>query len=201
MAKGRLAGPDIDQPDQGSELIQRLKAGDGEALGQLYVKYRDTLIRGISGKLRGQLAAYREDVVNSTFKSFKRIFDAGRVTDLSHRDNLLALLTYIAIRKAINVFTREIKAPREAPLLFQAEAREADPAAEALAKDLYETLINALPSELRGFAILHLEGCTNKEIAAKQTAAGKPCGERTVERKLALIRQEWQELAPRILQG
>ena len=116
------------QPAAESLLIQQMKAGDRNALGQLYLKFRDVLLQRVSGKLRGGLAAYREDVVVSTFKSFQRIFDEGRVTDLSHCDNLLALLTCIAIRKAINVFAAESKAPHESPAVELAAAREAGPA-------------------------------------------------------------------------
>lgn len=188
------------QPGQESlRLIQQLRAGESEAVGQLYVKFRDVLLQRISGKLRGQLAAHREDVVVSTFRSFQRIFAAGRVTNLADCDNLLALLTCIAVRKAIDVFAREKRAPHESPLLEQAAAREIDPATQVLATDLYEKFVNALSPELREFAVLHLEGHTNKEIAAQRGATGKPCSERTVERKLALIRQQWQELAPRVL--
>jgi DNA-directed RNA polymerase specialized sigma24 family protein len=47
-----------------------------------------------------------------------------------------------------------------------------------------------LPDRLRAVAERYLGGSTNKE-----TAAALGCSERTVERKVALILERWQEMA------
>ncbi len=181
--------------EQSVVLIRKLNSGDSAALEKLFLKYQAILEQRISGKLRGHLSPLREDVVISTFRSFQRQFRDGRFSNLEDCDDLLGLLTCIAVRKAINTFNREVKAPRESPVLHLAEARELDPVAEAATHDLLETFVGQLPEEMREYAQLHLAGHTNREIAELRTAAGQPCVERTVERKIARIKAEWRELA------
>jgi hypothetical protein len=181
-------------------LIRKLNAGDSTALEQLYLKYHAILAQRVSGKLRGRLAPLREDVVISTFRSFQRRFQAGHFTSLEECNDLLGLLTCIAVRKAINAFNREVKSPRESPAVFIAETRDADPVAEAATRDLVETYVGRLSPDLREFATLHLDGHTNREIAELRTTAGQPCVERTVERKIARIKAEWRAIAETVLQ-
>lgn len=184
-----------DAPEASVVLIRKLNTGDRSALEQLYLKYHEILAQRISGKLRGRFAPLREDVVISTFKSFQRRSQEGRFTELEDSDDLLGLLTCIAVRKAINTFNREVKGPQESPVMHLAETRESDPVAEAATRDLIEVYVGRLPEELREYATLHLAGHTNREIAELRTAAGQPCVERTVERKIARIKAEWRAMA------
>ncbi len=180
-------------------LIRKLNSGDSDALGQLYLKYHAILAQRISRKLWGRLSPLREDVVISTFRSFQRRFRDRQFPHLEDCDDLLGLLTCIAVRKAINTFNREVKAPQESPVVDLAETRDSDPLAAAVSHDLIETFVGRLSPELREYATLHLVGHHNREIAEIRSAAGHPCVERTVERKISRIKAEWQELATSIL--
>jgi DNA-directed RNA polymerase specialized sigma24 family protein len=66
---------------------------------------------------------------------------------------------------------------------------ERTPLEQALLADCYRHYVEALPERLRAFAEAYLAGSTNKE-----TAAALGCSERTVERKVALILERWQEM-------
>ncbi len=180
-------------------LIRKLKSGDSAALGELYLKYHAILAQRISRKLQGRLSPLREDVVISTFRSFQRRLHAGQFPHLQDCDDLLGLLTCIAVRKAINTFNREVKAPRESSVGDLVQSRESDPIAAAVSHDLIETFVGRLSPELGEVAMLHLAGRHNREIAEIRTAAGYPCVERTVERKIARIKAEWRELAESML--
>ena len=180
-------------------LIRKLNSGDSAAMEQLYLKYHAILAQRIGGKLRGRLSPLREDVVISTFRTFQRRLQGGQFSHLEDSDDLLGLLTCIAVRKAINTFNREVKAPQESPVVDSAQARESDPIATAVSRDLIEKFVGGLSPDLSEFATLHLVGHNNREIAEIRTAAGHPCVERTVERKIARIKAEWRELAERIL--
>ena len=108
-------------------LIRKLNSGDSAALGELYLKYHAILAQRISRKLWGRLSPLREDVVISTFRSFQRRFRDRQFPHLEDCDDLLGLLTCIAVRKAINTFNREVKAPQESPVVDLAETRELGP--------------------------------------------------------------------------
>ena len=179
-----------DASEQSTLLFRRLNSGDPFALEELYLKYYAILQQRVSGRLRGRFSPLREDVVVSTFRSFQWRFQEGQFSDLKDCDDLLGLLTCIAVRKAINTFNREAKAPQDAPGVYLTETRESDPVGSIANQDLVETFVGRLSPELREFATLHLAGHTNREIAEIRTAAGHPCVERTVERKMMRIKAE-----------
>ena len=60
----------------------------------------------------------------------------------------------------------------------------------ALLDECYQHFVTALGDGLRPFAERHLLGSTNKEMAAAMD-----CDERTVARKLVLIRAKWSAMA------
>ena len=62
--------------------------------------------------------------------------------------------------------------------------------AAVLAEEVQRRL-TALDADLRSVAVWKLEGYSNKEIAAPDRLN---CSERTVERKLELIRASWQQM-------
>jgi DNA-directed RNA polymerase specialized sigma24 family protein len=126
---------------------------------------------------------------------------------LEGRDDLWSLLVTITLNKARNLAAhhrrqrRDYRAEAAGPaggdlssedeVLADLEKQAPTPAEAAiLAEDLGRRL-QALPEELRRIALLKLEGYTNAEIAGERLL---DCAERTVERKLNLIRQKWQDL-------
>ena len=150
-----------------------------------------------------------EDVVQSMGKSFFKRLRRGDF-DLADRDALWSLLVTITLNKARDAADRHLAAKRDVgriqPLTRSDEGRS-DTAHEALAPEAYEptpaeadVLNEALERrlqdldkpdvrklELRKVALMKLEGYTNQEIAT-----ALKCGNRTVERKLALIRKRWE---------
>jgi DNA-directed RNA polymerase specialized sigma24 family protein len=61
---------------------------------------------------------------------------------------------------------------------------------EAILKESYERYVAGMPAGLRRHAELFLQGYTRQEMAERMG-----CAERTVDRKLALVRQYWQSIA------
>ena len=138
-----------------------------------------------------------EDVAQIAFISFYQTLRRTGLPQVTSRHQLLALLTHIVACRAINEAKRSLTQKRgggnvknDSPLLMLSEAAENSPLEEALLKDCYTFYINSLPEKLRPTAELHLAGFANREIAERLQ-----CVERTVERKLSLLRQHWQTLA------
>lgn len=189
--------------------IQQLKAGDEAALGPLFRRYWPLLAsmaRRRLGDLRG--GADEDDVAQEAMWSFFRSLKEGRLPRLENRQDLLALLTHIVSCRAFNLIKHEVGVARrgggrvrgESALqpakgdarggLDQVASAEPSPDENALLADCYEHYLTALPERLREIAELHLAGLTNREIAEKLD-----CAERTVERKLALLKEQWQAMA------
>ena len=175
---------------------------------ELWNRYFQRLV-GLARKRLGDTprrAMDEEDVALSTLNSFFDDIQQGRYPDLGERTGLWTLLASITARKAINQRHFETCAKRgggkvrgdsvagEYP--FKGEAgRTFDrfPGDDLPPDDLVaiseecRRLMDALPSDqLRRIAQMKLEGCTNAEIAAEMRVV-----ERTIERKLEVIRNRW----------
>jgi DNA-directed RNA polymerase specialized sigma24 family protein len=192
--------------------LRQLNTGDESALGKLHHRYWPALVALARKKLKvtPALACHDEDVAQEAFWSFYRSLKAGRVPRLTHRHELLALLTHIVSCKAVNQIQHEVGVARRGGGRVRDEAaldggddsgpwgslqelaagNEHTPLEQALLKDCYRHYVDGLTEHLRDFAELYLAGCTHKEIAAR-----KGCVERTVERKVALILEKWHAMA------
>jgi DNA-directed RNA polymerase specialized sigma24 family protein len=148
-----------------------------------------------------------EDIAQEAFWGFVKSVRDGRVPQLASRNELFALLTHIVACKAATQVERALTAKRgagrvrgESALdarcdggamgINNISANDSTPAEEAALADCYQFYIASLPEALRPVAELHVAGTANREIAAQLG-----CVDRTVERKLALIRVRWQEMA------
>jgi RNA polymerase sigma factor (sigma-70 family) len=193
-----------------TQLIAHLQSGDqslsAEAARRIWERYLPSLLtlarRHLDRRIR--VLQDEEDVVQSMGRSF---FNRVRRGDfgLGDRDALWALLVTITLNKVRNATDHHLAAkrdvrrkqpipspdesrsdaPREAPVLESAGPTAAEAAAlnEALERRLQD-----LPEpDLRQVALMKLEGYTNHEIAEALR-----CGERSVERKLNLIRKRWE---------
>jgi DNA-directed RNA polymerase specialized sigma24 family protein len=125
--------------------------------------------------------------------------------DLAGRDDLWALLVTITLNKARNAADRHFAAIRDVrctqPLASDDASRsdaprgasapedvEPTPAEAAALNEALERRLRDLPEpDLRQVALMKLEGYTNREISE-----ALQCGERTIERKLNLIRKRWE---------
>lgn len=145
-----------------------------------------------------------EDVAVSALRSFYSGLAAGRFPQLEDRHNLWALLAKITACKAINQRNRQLAKKRgggrvlsETQLSQPSSMNErqlAEFVEDGLTPDFIaavneqcQELMDRLPdAKLRLVAHRKLEGYTNEEIAQELGVV-----ERTVERKLALIRSTW----------
>jgi DNA-directed RNA polymerase specialized sigma24 family protein len=195
-----------------SHWLHLLQAGDAVAAQRLWERYFHRLVGLARAKLQGQRrrAADEEDVALSAFASFCRGAEAGRFPQLSDRDNLWRLLVTLTERKAYNLVRDERRQKRgggavlgesglrrpddsAAAGLDRLAGREPTPEFAAQVADECRRLLARLDdAELQAIAVWKMEGETTAAIAARLG-----CALSTVERRLRLIRQIWEnEQAP-----
>jgi DNA-directed RNA polymerase specialized sigma24 family protein len=191
--------------------LDRLQSGDGDAAQKLWERYFRRLVGLARKKLQGQRprAADEEDVALSAFASFCRGAQKGRFPQLADKDDLWRLLVVITARKAGQQVRHEGRHKRggnavlgesalagpagaesAAPGLEQVVGAEPTPEFAAQVAEECRRLLESLPtSELRSVAQWKMEGETNQEIAGRLG-----CVERSVGRKLQVIRACWENL-------
>lgn len=185
----------------------QLKAGKDAVLDKLHARYWTWLVDLARKRLKGTpaRAADEEDVAQEALVGFYTTCKAGRVPWLVTRADLLALLTQIVTRKALNQIKYEVGVQKRgqgqvvaASALAVAECADdgPTPADQALLNDCYEHYVDGLPPELRQYAALYLAGHTHREIAVRMNRS-----EPTVGRKLALVLEMWRERAAGSLDG
>jgi DNA-directed RNA polymerase specialized sigma24 family protein len=161
-----------------------------------YFKQLAHVARGRLGGAPGRMAD-EEDVALSAMDSFFRGAEEGRYPDLQDRTGLWPLLMVITARKAINLVKhqkaqkRTKDAEQYVPDLnvLMSDAPTPEFAVE-MAEQVGRLLDQLDDGQLKTIAVMKLEGHTNEEIAAHFEIV-----ERSVSRKLARIRLEWQEHA------
>ena len=195
-----------------TRLIDELRSADprvSEAAARLiWERYFGTLLALAKDHLarRVRCREDEEDVLQSTFKSFYRRHRDGDFA-LTGRNDLWKLLVTITLRKARNAANRHGMKKRDVRREHSAPRDEADPQqgvlldlidseptaddAAALVEEFALRIETLTDPSLRQVALLKMEGHTNAEIADLQG-----CVERTVERKLGLIRARWTECDP-----
>lgn len=192
-----------------TRLVEQLRSDNAavrnEAARQIWQRYFSALLdlacRHLDPRVRQR--EDEEDVVQSVYKSLCLRLGRGEYT-LGSRDDLWRLLVTMIKYKARHAATRQRRQRRdyrrEQPVAAreddslspewvyaQMEQEEPTPAdGAALAEELRRRL-DSLEPELRQVALWRLEGYINTEIAEKLG-----CVERTVERKLVLIRKAWE---------
>ena len=191
--------------------IDGLRQGNELSAQQLWERYFSKLVRIAGAKLpQGVRRDFdEEDVALSAFHSLCTGVQDGRFPRLEDRDNLWSLLVVITARKAMyrmrsataqkrgegrvrgeSAFRGSADGDRSQPASIN-QIIGTEPSAE-FATELSEEsgrLFSLLPDEaMRSLALLKMEGYSNKEAAAKLQY-----GLRTVERRLGLIRQIWEE--------
>jgi DNA-directed RNA polymerase specialized sigma24 family protein len=191
-----------------TELISRVKGGDGKAAQKLCELCLGELLGLVRKKYPVPTSgiADEEDVALSALASFFVGAEHGRFPELRDREDLWNLLVVITKRKAFRLLKSEGRQKRDrggqqsvghdlspSPNLEAALANATDPKptpeVQLLLEEGYERLLRALGDpQLRSIAIWKLEGYTEKELAAMLG-----CTERTIQRKLQLIRAIWQE--------
>lgn len=183
--------------------IRKLQEGEeGEVQEKVWNAYFEQLVGlarhklGRSPKTDGDEEDVALDALNSFFVRIKR----GEFPDLRDRTGLWPLLMRITARKASNR-RRHANAQKRSPGEDQAILRDDDDhrileeivGSEPSPEFAYQSFeaANQLLSELdddrlRETAVLKLQGYTNREIAEQCDVL-----ERTIERRLVLIRKKW----------
>jgi len=187
--------------------LAAVKQGDEQALAKLWDRYYPALVQRARGKLRGKQIriADEEDLVTQAFDAFYRSVSNGHHPDLRDRHGLWRMLLAITANGAIDLIRREnakrrgggrviTEAALAGPGSFQSDSGlellmsdEPSPEFAALVAESMRKRLEQLDDVLLcQIAVLKLEGFGNREIAEKYQVT-----ERTIERKLALIRKIW----------
>jgi DNA-directed RNA polymerase specialized sigma24 family protein len=192
--------------------VVQLRDGDPGAAQQLWDTYFLRMVKVARCKLHGTsiCAADEEDVALSAFKSFCRGTRDGRFPRLHEHDDPWPLLLALTSHKAIDLLRYErrikrggsgqgcdpLKGPAEdaqaAIRMSQLIGKEPDPEVTfQIAEECQDMLDRFSDTILRAIALWKMEGFTTEEIAGKLD-----CTTRTVERKLQLIRRQWERGNP-----
>ena len=189
-----------------SHWIDQVRQGDSIAAQRIWEHYYQRLVRQVRQRLAGSDRAVsdEDDVATSVFESFYRAAAKGRFPDLSGRDNLWRLLLRMAARKVINKHRHAHRVRRggevtvqpivsagtdDEEAIIQIIGDEPSPEMVMMTTEACEDLLAHLSDEsLRTIAIGKMEGYTNAELAARCD-----CSERTIERRLHLIRETCQQ--------
>lgn len=182
--------------DSVTHLIGGLKRADEEAVAALWGRYFDKLVllarRWLNGTPRR--AADEEDVALSVFKSLCGRAARGDFSRLDDRDDLWRLLVTITHRKAAEAArgaNRKKRSPRgwREVSIGQIAATDPSPATLAILDEEQRRLLALLPDDAcRQVVRWKLEGFKDLEIAEKLEVT-----DRTVRRKMKLIRAVWGE--------
>ena len=187
-----------------SQLLQQFQAGDDAALAKLVQRYWPFLLARAGEHLP---VAYRrsadeEDVALEVVRLLQRGVEHKQWHQLANRQDLVALLNKITARRAINQLkyeTAAVRGGRQVPESLStggdggpeprlAEPRP-EPPEEVLGEEWCRHYLSRLGDGLRPVAELLAAGHSREDIAAALR-----CSERTVMRKISLIRAKWLEL-------
>lgn len=176
--------------------LDGLKGRHDSAAQALWNRYFSDLVAVARRNLHGAARdADEEDVALSALKSAMLGVQNNQFPDLSDRTGLWPLLVTITARKAANELKRQRtkkrdRASEEPVHKEQALAHgEASPEFAMRLAEAIQTLVHRLGDKtLQVIAERKLEGFDNADIARDLGVST-----RTVERKLARIRQEWDE--------
>ena len=183
--------------------LQAMIAGDSDAVSRLWERYHGRLLQLARKRLQGlgSRAVGGEDVALSAFTRFCRAAETGRLKESCNRDDRWRLLLKITLDRAVDTHRRETAQIRGGGQVVSVETEDTagrlpdlvdgqpSPEMGTILADEYARLMAALEQDdLRGIAELRLDGFTNKEIGARLGLA-----ERTIERRLKLIRRIWTE--------
>ncbi len=199
-------------PGSVTRCIQQLKEGDSDAFQKIWDHYFEELLevaRGVMRQRKRWSIVDEDDIVQNALLSVCRGFPKNKsYENVNSRESLWPILVAITKFKVADNFRRENAAKRgagrvvgEASLERESDSSNALGLAQLVAdgapapQDIVEMseqlhlLMALLPrDDLRHIARFHLEGWKNQEIAEELEIST-----RSVERKLALVRDAWLE--------
>ena len=193
-----------------SQLFADLKVGRTEAADELWTLYFDRLVAVAKRRLANvpKRVADEEDVALSVFRSLCAGAARGRFAEHVRRDDLWRLLLHLTRQKAADYVREQTRKKRgggevrgESVFLDAAKNSSAGDIAQfvideptpsylAMMNEQHAHLLKLLPDDtLRDIALRRMQGDSNAEIAAALKQS-----ERSIERKLTLIRERWQRV-------
>lgn len=191
-----------------TQWIAELKQGDAEAARQLWGAYFERVRQAARRRLGTAPArvADEEDAALSVFRSLFEGAAAGRFQELTDRQDLWMLLMAMTRHKSVDEIRRRTRrkrgggevrgesafaaGPGKSSAFGLREMAGDDPTPDTIvaAEEQLRHLLSLLrDDDLRRVAQRRLEGRTNAEIAEELGVV-----ERSVERKLRLIRDTWE---------
>lgn len=187
-----------------SRWIDLVKNGDSVAANQIWNRYFDRLVRLVRRRMCGQnrVVSDEEDVVLSVFNSFYDAAANGRFPDLTDRDDLWQLLLRMAARKVIDKRRHDLRQRRGGSVrihsldetdsqksALEVIGNEPSPEMVVMMQESVQQFFSHLGvGQLRDLAGAKMEGYSNAELARRFE-----CSERTIERRLHLIREKCQQ--------
>lgn len=188
-----------------SVWIERFRASDQEAARVLWERFFDRMVAIARRRLRhaSRRSSDEEDVAVMAFTRFHQAVHAGRFPLLRDRNDLWAVLLTLTERTASTQLRHELRQKRGGgdvrgdsalrPLRgsdVEPETQDPSPEDAAVLHDELARLLELLDDDqLRQIALGKMEGYTNQEIAAQLGCSGV-----TIERRLRLIRETWQQV-------
>jgi len=178
--------------------LDEVQEGDSAAAEAIWKQYYPELVRLARQRLRGTrcTVADEEDVALSAMDSFFEAAREGRFPDLADRDDLWRLLMRITSYKAIDLIRHQSRqrrggGARQDPLAEVIGDAPSPEFAAMLAEEYRCRLAQLDDPQLQALAVAKMEGYGNREIAERLD-----CSQRTVERRLRLIRAKWSQEPP-----
>jgi DNA-directed RNA polymerase specialized sigma24 family protein len=201
--------PFVDAGHSVSGWISSLRGGDFDSAQRLWDRYRAKLMQVARRKLpkSNRLIADEEDVAQSVLIAIWKGYSAGKFDDIKNRDDIWWLLVTIARRKITSSTRKESALKRGGHFGDRKRVKSTDssggelfiqgivdrqPTPEfvsALVDEEAMLMSRLRDDQLKSIARLRITGYSVPEIAEKLTIA-----QRSVERKLRLVRREWSEV-------
>lgn len=178
--------------------FRSLRDGDEEAAEMLWRHFFPRLVSIARNRFGADnnVVYGADDAAQSVFHLLCRGAKHGRYDKVVGRDDLWRLLVTSTRRKVIDQVRARNTVKRGGDvetLIPEFELQSPDPTPETLAildERLQERLAALRDDTLRTIAIMRLEGYANAEIAEQLSVS-----ERTIERKLNLIRGDWEKMS------
>lgn len=200
--------PADETPFEGSHSVTRfiegLKADDPQAAGQIWQRFFDRLLPLARARLRGlnDKTVDEEDILVSVFDRFFQAAADQRFAELNDRDDLWQILIMLTDRRVAEQYRKSGAQKRggdhvrrlddlAAPGQDLRELADGDPDPRFVAAfndSLAFALRQLVDDKAREVALLRLEGFENQEIADRLQISLS-----SVERKLRVVREMWQE--------
>jgi RNA polymerase sigma-70 factor (ECF subfamily) len=165
--------------DEFTGLMERVRAGDQAAAGQLFEHYGPHILRVVRRKLNTRLRSRFDslDFVQDVWTSF--FAGPPRQLHFDGPEDLIRLLANMAYNKVVDAFRREVQTQKKNAGIEHSfdsctpahgadlVARQPTPSQVAVAKEQWDRLLGTQPLLQQDMLLLLRQGDTHKEIADK----------------------------------